>query len=74
MLKVIDPSYIAKMGFVKSGYDWVCYLLIDGDKKLVFTIYAGSPYLRFSKTAYIAEEQLRLVYEWTKAGYIEWED
>lgn len=74
MLKVVNPDYIPKMGFTKMGHDWIRYVIIEGEKKLVFTIYAGSLYLRFSKTSYVSEEQLRLIYDWTKAGYIEWED
>lgn len=74
MLKVLDEKYITEMGFTKNGHDWNRIVYIDGEKKNCFTIYAGSLYIRFSKTSYVNEEQLRLVYEWTKAGYIEWED
>lgn len=74
MLKVISSEFITEMGFVKNGHDWVYTTIIEGDKRTCFTIYAGSLYLRFSKTSYINEEQLRLVYKWTKLGYIEWED
>lgn len=74
MLKVIDVGYLPKMGFTKNGFDWVCAPLIDGEKKTCFTVYAGSAYIRYSKTSYVTDTQLRLVYEWTKKGYIEWEE
>lgn len=74
MLRVIDEKYITQMGFMKNGHDWVYITNVDGDKRTCFTIYAGSTYIRYAKTSYVNEEQLRLVHEWTKLGYIEWID
>ena len=45
-----------------------------GGVATLFTIYKGSPYIRTMRTGYVLEQQLYLIYEWTKKDYIEWED
>lgn len=74
MLKVKDIKKLEEMGFKKDGCDYVYRYNDDGSIRTCFTIYAGSPYIRFSKTVYVTVEQLRCIYEWTKNNYIEWED
>lgn len=74
MFKVKDIKNLPEMGFVRVDKDWVRRITVDGSPKVVFTIYAGSLYIRHSRTSYVAEEQLKLIYEWTLLGYIEWED
>lgn len=75
MFKLKNEKYIENMGFIKNGVDYV----YRGKNSLggvvtLFTVYKGSPYIRSMKTGYVLEEQLRLIYEWTKKDYIEWED
>ena len=74
MLKIKDGIQPCELGFVEKDFDHVCYGTVDGLKKILFTIYKGSPYIRYSKAAYVNEEQLRLIYKWTKQDLIEWED
>lgn len=75
MLKVKDLQNITDMGFVKNGIDYVYRgKNTNGGVATLFTIYKGSPYIRCMKTGYVLEEQLRLVYEWTKKDFIVWED
>lgn len=75
MLKVINKEYIREMGFKKTEEnDFEYRELIDGEPRKLFTIYAGSLYIRHAKTAYSSQNQLRCIYEWTKKNYIEWED
>lgn len=74
MLKIKDGVNPKDLGFKTKDFDYVKYVIVDGCEKLVFTIYKGSPYIRYSKTAYVSEEQLKLIYEWTKKDVIEWED
>lgn len=74
MLKLKDSVNPKDLGFKTKDFDYVRYIDVDGVQKVCFTIYKGSPYIRYSKTAYVAEEQLKLVYEWSKNNYIEWED
>lgn len=75
MFKLKNEKYIENMGFVKNGVDYV-YRGKNalGGVATLFTIYKGSPYIRSMKTGYVLEEQLHLIYEWTKEDYIEWED
>ena len=75
MLKLKNENELYNMGFVKSGIDYVYRgKNINGGACVLFTIYKGSPYIRCSRTGYVLEEQLHLIYEWTKKDYIEWED
>lgn len=74
MLKIKDQKYIAEMGFVKDEYDYVYREMIDGSPTKLFTVYAGSLYLRHAKTSYSSTNQLRCIYEWAKKDYIEWEE
>lgn len=74
MLRLKDDINPIKLGFECKDHDYVYYVKIDGIKKLGFTIYKGSPYIRYSKTAYIVDEQLKCIYEWVKNDYVEWED
>jgi hypothetical protein len=74
MFKVIDLKKLSEMGFRRDGRDYTYRGMIDGAPRVLFTIYAGSPYIRSSKSSYAAEEQFKCIYEWTKNGYIEWED
>ena len=74
MIKVTDISKLEEMGFVKEGFDYVYRCSADGTIKTCFTIYAGSSYLRYAKTAYVTMEQLHCIYEWTRKNYIEWEE
>ena len=63
------------LGFEKKSFDYVKYVVgDDGIKKTGFTIYMGSPYIRYSKTAYISDSQLKIMYYWIKNNYIEWVD
>lgn len=74
MLKVLDMKTINDMGFTRDGPDYVCTEIIDGERKVLFRIYAGSPYIRHAKTAATSEYQLKKVYEWTINKQIVWED
>lgn len=69
MFKIKDMSKIKDMGFICSGEDYVC----RENHKTIFTIYKGSPYLRYSKSAYICDAQMKKIYDWSKEDYIEWE-
>ena len=74
MFKVLDTAKLEEMGFKKDGCDYVYRYNDEGSIRTCFTVYAGSPYLRFGKTVYVITEQLKCIYEWTKKNYIEWED
>lgn len=74
MLKVLDMKTINDMGFTRDGPDYVCTEIIDGERKVLFRIYAGSPYIRHAKTAATSERQLKKVYNWTINEQIVWED
>lgn len=75
MLKAKDTDCIKKMGFVKEDCDYVYRgKTDDGDLVKLFTIYAGSLYLRHAKTTYSSYLQLKCIYDWTKNNYIEWEE
>ena len=74
MFKLKDGINPSDLGFIKKDLDYVRYIEIDGVNRTCFTIYRGSCYIRYSKTSYVNEEQLRLIYEWTKLDYIEWEE
>lgn len=67
----IEPTVL---GFESKDFDYVKYGDVDGVKRTMFTIYKGSPYLRYSKASYVVEEQLKLIHDWSKSDYIEWED
>ena len=63
------------LGFEKKSFDYIRYVVgDDGVKKTGFTIYMGSPYIRYSKTAYLSDGQLKVIYDWVKNDYIEWVD
>ena len=74
MLKVLDMKKLSDMGFTRDGPDYVCTEIVDGERKVLFRIYAGSPYIRHAKTAATSEYQLKKVYEWTINKQIVWED
>lgn len=75
MIKVKDLSYIKEMGFIQTEEnDFVYREIVDGSPKTLFTIYAGSLYLRHAKTSYSNTQQFKCIYEWTKKNYIEWEE
>lgn len=74
MFKLKEGINPRTLGFVDKDFDYVYYAIVDEVKKIVFTIYKGSPYLRYSKSAYANDEQLRLIHEWTKQDVIEWEN
>ncbi len=75
MFKIKDPSYIKEMGFVQTeDKDFVYRGIVDGSPKTLFTIYAGSLYLRHAKASYSSAAQFKCIYEWTKKNYIEWEE
>ena len=77
MFKVKSKEYLEKMGFTRKGEtgDYICVGTgKDGYKKVLFKIYFGSLYIRYSATTYASEGQLKLIHEWTKQDYIEWED
>lgn len=75
MFKLKDGVKPTDLGFEKKSCDYTCYVLgDDGVKRTGFTIYMGSPYIRYSKTAYINDAQLKMMYDWTKKDYIEWID
>ena len=73
MFKIKEGFSPKDLGFVKKDCDYVYYGEVDGLKKVVFTVYMGASYLRYSKTAYVTEEQLKLIYDWAKQDLIEWE-
>lgn len=74
MLKVLDMTKISEMGFVREGPDFVCSEIIEDERRVLFRIYAGSPYIRHAKTAAANEHQLKKVYEWAISKQIIWED
>ena len=74
MFKIVDMEKLGEMGFVKKNADYVYYAKVDGAQIKIFTVYAGSQYLRFSKTGYTSETQLKCIYDWAKGNYIEWEE
>ena len=75
MLKVKDQSYIKQMGFKKNDDDDYVYREnVNGSLTKLFTIYAGSLYIRHARTAYTSSNQIKCIYDWTKKGYIEWEE
>lgn len=61
------------LGFRRKDVDYVITGDIDGAIKILFKIYRGSGYIRSSRTSYVSDDQLRLIHEWTKQDYIEWE-
>lgn len=74
MLKVLDLKKLSEMGFVKDGPDYICVETVDGEKKTLFRIYAGSPYIRHSKTGAVNEHQIKKVYDWTTNNLVVWEN
>ena len=74
MFKLKDGISPLDLGFESKDIDYCKYVEVDGTIRTCFTIYKGSPYVRYSKTSYVCEEQLKLIYEWTKLDYIEWEE
>lgn len=76
MFRIKDTSKLEEMGFKKDEEtgDYVIKEKINDSMKLLFKIYRGSDYLRHAKTGYIIEDQLKLVYEWSKRDYIYWEE
>ena len=74
MFKIVDFDKLTDMGFIKDGFDYVYKTNIDGSLVKIFTVYAGSPYLRYSKTSYVSHQQLYCIYKWTMEKLIEWED
>jgi len=72
MLRVTNNDFIKEMGFTRVDCDYIYYGMVDDVKKALFTIYAGSPYIRFSKTNYVANIQVKCICEWVKKGYVEW--
>jgi hypothetical protein len=74
MFKIGKKENLTEMGFVKNNDDYVIRKEIDGVSRVLFTVYKGSPYLRYSKTGYVMEEQLKLIFQWGKNNLIEWED
>lgn len=74
MFKITDITKLEEMGFKKNNCDYVYRYNDDGSIKTCFTVYAGSPYLRYSRTSYVSGEQLKCIYEWTRKNYIEWEE
>ena len=75
MFKLKKDEYKKEMGFVTSDIDYVYRgKNATGGVATLFTIYKGSPYIRTMRTGYVLEQQLYLIYEWTKKDYIEWED
>lgn len=74
MFKLKNNVKPETLGFEKKDFDYIRYTNVDDVKKSCFVIYGGSPYIRHSKTSYISEEQLKMIYDWTKKDYIEWED
>lgn len=64
-----------QLGFAKHDIDYVYRGKNSlGGVATLFTIYKGSPYIRCARTGYVLEEQLKLVYQWTKSDYIMWEE
>ena len=74
MFKITDITKLEEMGFKKNNCDYVYRYNDDGSIKTCFTVYAGSLYLRYSRTSYVSGEQLKCIYEWTKKNYIEWKE
>lgn len=75
MFKLKENISPEDLGFEKKNFDYVCYVLSDdGVKRTGFTIYMGSPYIRYSKTSYISDGQLKAMYNWIKNDYIDWVD
>ena len=75
MFIVTDEKYLKEMGFKENeDGDYVCKGIVGGTAKRLFTIYAGSLCIRHAKSSYVSTEQLRCIYNWTKNGYIKWEE
>lgn len=74
VFRILDLSKLEEMGFKKEDYDYVYREKVDGAMRTLFTVYAGSQYLRYSKTSYVCTTQLKCIYEWTKKNYILWEE
>lgn len=74
MFKLKDGVKPTDLGFEKKDMDYVYYIKIERANRMLFKIYCGSPYIRCSKASYVCDEQLRLIYEWTKEDVIEWFD
>lgn len=75
MFKIKGDVAPEDLGFEKKSVDYVMYVLDDdGIKRTGFTIYMGSPYIRYSRTAYISNNQLKVMYDWIKKDLIEWVD
>lgn len=73
MFKLKDGLRPEDLGFRRKDVDYVITKEVDGVLRMLFKIYRGSPYIRSSKTSYVCDEQLKLIYDWTKQDYIEWE-
>lgn len=74
MFKIKQGITPEDLGFVKHDIDYVYRgKNIQGGVVTLFTIYKGSPYIRCARTGYVLEQQLYLIYEWTKSEYIQWE-
>lgn len=76
MFRVKDLTKLEEMGFVKNEEtgDYVIAKTIKNIKRTIFRIYRGSDYIRYSKTVYVLEEHLKLIYDWTKKDLIYWEE
>lgn len=75
MFKLKEGVRPEDLGFEKKSFDYVRYVVGDDDiKRTGFTIYMGSPYIRYSKTAYISDSQLKVMYDWIKKDLIDWVD
>ena len=73
MFKIKEGFSPEDLGFEKKSRDYGMYVVgDDGIKRTGFTIYMGSPYIRYSKTAYIGDSQLKTIYDWVKKDLIEW--
>ena len=75
MFKIKNDIKPIDLGFERKNCDYVFYVKgDDGIKRTGFTIYMGSPYIRYSKTAYVSDVQLKAIYDWIKQDAIEWVD
>lgn len=75
MFKLKTGVTPVELGFTKHDIDYVYRgKNSQGGVATLFTIYKGSSYIRCMKTGYVLEEQLKLIYEWTKSDYIQWEE
>lgn len=75
MFKLKEGIRPENLDFEKKNFDYVRYVVgDDGIKRTGFTIYMGSPYIRYSKTAYISDSQLKVMYDWIKKDLIDWVD